>query len=89
MDPLPESTMNLVLSGLMGLIGGLITLPVNAAISWFFKRDEQFLQHKLNVIAKDRELLLQHKLEMASRQKNEDMSEIREAIKRLEGRLIQ
>ncbi len=62
MSNLPESTFNLILSGIMGVFGGLLTLPINAVIAWLLKRDEQLYQHKLDLIAKQRELLLQHKL---------------------------
>lgn len=87
MNPLPESTMNLLVSGLMGLFGGLITIPVNALFSWYLKRDEQRYQHKLDIIAKQRELLLQHKLEMERLAKEDEIADIKAAIVRLEKRL--
>lgn len=68
----------------MGLIGGLITMPINAIVSWFFKREEQILQNKLDTAAKKQELLLQHKLELQKIAKNKELDEIKESVKRLE-----
>ena len=87
MNPLPDSTINLLLSGLMGIIGGIITLPINAIISWRLKRDEQLYQHKLDVIAKSRELLLQHKLEMEREAKDDEIAKLKKAIEQIEQRL--
>jgi hypothetical protein len=86
MGNVPESTINLLLSGLMGLFGGLFTIPINALFSWGLKRDEQLYQHKLDMIAKQRELLLQHKLAM-ERQKNDEIVKLKEIIDRMEQRL--
>lgn len=100
MNPLPESTLNLLLSGLMGTFGGLFTLPINAVLSLWLKRNEQSYQHRLNLIAKQRELLLQHELEMKSKQQeillqlkmNEinkregDIEELRKVVERLQRR---
>ena len=87
MNPIPESTINLIMSGVMGIFGGLITIPINAAIAWRLKRDEQLYQHKLDLIAKQRELLLQHKLEMERLAKNNELDEIKAAISQIEQRL--
>lgn len=85
MGSLPESTTNLVLSGLMGIIGGLISIPINALIMWKLKHDEIYYQHKLDIIAKERELLLQHKLEMTRKKQDDvDIIALKDAIKRLE-----
>ena len=83
MGNLPESTLNLLLSGLMGALGGLFTIPINALISWRLKRDEQLYQHQLDMIAKKRELLLQHQLEMERRGKDDELTQLRETISRL------
>jgi hypothetical protein len=64
MSNLPESTMNILLSGLMGFIGGLLTVPINAIVSWVLKRDELSFKHRLDLIAKKQELILQYKLAM-------------------------
>jgi hypothetical protein len=85
-NPLPESTINLLLSGLMGLAGGLVTIPLNACVSWVLKRDEQLYQHRLDRIAKQRELLLEHKLEMERMAKDDRIARLEEAIARLEQR---
>lgn len=66
----------------MGALSGLISIPVNAFISSQLKKDELQYQHKLDLILKQRELLLQHSLEM-KRQKVED-NEIVQLRKRLE-----
>jgi bifunctional DNA-binding transcriptional regulator/antitoxin component of YhaV-PrlF toxin-antitoxin module len=64
MNVIPESTINLILSGLMGLLGGLITIPINVFFAFWLKKFEIEHGHKLDEIAKKRELLLQHKLEL-------------------------
>jgi len=89
MGNLPESTINLILSGLMGAISGLITLPLNAYILWNLKRNEISYQHKLDVIAKERELLLAHRLELKKiEQGNNDLNEVKASIRKLEQRLL-
>jgi hypothetical protein len=64
MNNLTESSINLILSGLMGLLGGLFTIPINAVFTYWLKRDEIEYSRRLDEIAKKRELLLQHKLEL-------------------------
>jgi hypothetical protein len=61
---IPESTLNVLISAILGFAGGLFATPVNAFFTWLLKRDEQQLQHRLDVVAKQRELLLGHQLEM-------------------------
>lgn len=65
-----DSITPLLISGLMGMFGGLITIPFNAFFTFWLKRDELLYQHKLDLIAKQRELLLEHKLEMERLEKN-------------------
>jgi hypothetical protein len=85
---LPESTINLILSGLMGAISGFLTIPINAYIMYSLKRDELSYQHKLDVIAKERELLLQHKLEMKRKEfESGEISVLKDTIKKMEQRL--
>ena len=55
-----QDTFNILVSGLMGLIGGLITLPINAVISLLLKKEELNLQSKL----KHREMQLQAKIDI-------------------------
>lgn len=64
MNNLPESSINLILSGIMGLLGGLLTIPINAIFAYALKRDELEYANRLESIEKNRELLLQHKLEL-------------------------
>lgn len=96
---MPQSTVNLFLSGLMGLLGGFFTIPINALISWWLKRDEQLLQHKLDMIAKQRELLLQHQyeqremvlqhqLEISRTARDDELVDLKAAIVRLEQRVF-
>ncbi len=61
---LPESSINLIISGIMGILGGLLTLPINAFFAYSLKRDEIKFQNRLDEISKKRELLLQHQLEL-------------------------
>lgn len=83
-----ESTLNLLLSGLMGALGALIMTPVNAYIVWRLRRDEIAYQHKMDVIAKERELFLQHRLEMRRRENLEaDVAQLKDTVKRLEEKL--
>jgi len=94
MNPLPESTINLLLSGLMGIIGGMLTVPINALFSWLLKRSELNYQHQLGMIAKQRELLLAHQLEMKGKitdGKNQDLlleSKFSQKLKILDDELI-
>ncbi|MBM3128186.1 MAG: hypothetical protein FJ009_06045 [Chloroflexi bacterium] len=88
MGTLPETTVNLLLSGLMGAISGLFTVPINAYILWMLKRDELHYKHKLDVIAKERELFLEHRLEMKRKEQSEsEIAELKTRVKRLEQRL--
>jgi hypothetical protein len=64
MGNLSESTINILLSGLMGFMGGMLTIPINAIINWEFKRKEILLKHKLDMVAKKQEVTLQFMLYM-------------------------
>jgi len=58
------STTNLIISGLMGILGGLLTIPINALFAFWLKKYEIEYEHRLDELAKKRELLLQHKLDL-------------------------
>ena len=73
-----ETTLNLLLSGIMGIVGGLLTIPVNALFSYWLKRDEIGLQHRLDMIAKQRELMLQHQLELERINKELELTRLRD-----------
>jgi len=88
MPQLPESTFNLILSAIMGALGGLVTIPLSGLVSWLFKREEQLLQHKLDLIAKDRELFLAHKLEMEKLGKDNELASIREDVAKLQKDIV-
>ena len=77
MENLPESTTNILLSGLMGFLGGMLTIPLNAIVAWALKRDELAFKHKLDMIAKKQELILQYKLEL---QKKRDVNSKQENL---------
>ena len=70
-----ETTTGLLLAGLMGMFGGLLTIPIIAALHYWLRRDELEYTRKLEMIAKQRELLLQHKLEMERRGKDKVVSQ--------------
>jgi hypothetical protein len=82
-----ETTTGIVLGGLMGFFGGLITIPINALFNYWLKRDELDYSHKLETIAKQRELLLQHKLEMERRGKNQLIDGISRRLENVEKHL--
>lgn len=75
-----ETTFNVIVAGLMAVIGGLITTPINAFILRGLKRDEQFLQYKLDVLIKKRELLLTHSLEREIPIKPNDILDLKNQI---------
>lgn len=78
------STTNALLSGLMGFFGGLVTIPIHAIFAFWLKRDELKYAHKLDLIAKQRELILQHKLEMERKAKDPDIVELKSRLDKLE-----
>jgi hypothetical protein len=49
----------------MGLVGGLITLPINALFSWLLKKEEINLQYKI----KQREMKLQAQIDYEAEKK--------------------
>ena len=79
-----QTTTGIVLGGLMGFFGGLITIPINALFNYWLKRDELEYSQKLESIAKQRELLLQHKLEMERRGKDRLIDQISKRLENLE-----
>ncbi len=86
---LPESTANIIFGSLLGILGGLISVPFNAAIMRFIKKDEQLYQHKLDLIAKERELILQHRLELKQAElQNNEIGRLRGYISSLEKRIV-
>jgi hypothetical protein len=80
-----QDTVNILISGLMGLVGGLITLPINALFSWMLKKEELNLQSKL----KAREMQLQIQLDIKKekelqRLRQNEISDIKSRIENLE-----
>jgi hypothetical protein len=82
-----ETTIGILLGGLMGFFGGLLTIPINALFNYWIKRDESDYVQKLESIAKQRDLLLQHKLEMERRGKDEVVDQISKRLENLERQL--
>ena len=79
-----EMTTAILLSGLMGFFGGLLTIPIYALINSRLKREEMEYSQKLESIAKQRELLLQHKLEMERRGKDKVIEQLSKRLENLE-----
>ena len=79
-----QTTTGIVLGGLMGFFGGLLTIPLNALFNYWLKREELEYSQKLESIAKQRELLLQHKLEIEKRGKDRLMNQISKRLENLE-----
>lgn len=84
MSTLSETTINLLLSGLMGILGSFVSVPFHLLISSHFKHEEQAYQHKLDIIAKQRELLLQHKLELERHGKSREFDDMKKRVVSLE-----
>ena len=68
----------------MGFLGGLLTIPINALVNARLKREELEYSQKLESIAKQRELLLQHKLEMERRGKDKLIEQFSKRLENLE-----
>jgi hypothetical protein len=79
-----QTTTGILLGGLMGFFGGLLTIPINALFHYWLKREELEYYEKLEGIAKQRELLLQHKLEMERRGKDKVIDQIAKRLEKLE-----
>jgi hypothetical protein len=82
-----ETAIGIVLGGLMGLFGGLITIPINALFNYLLKRDDLQYSQKLEAIARQRELLLQHRLEMERRGKDKLIDQLSKRLDQLEKQL--
>ena len=79
-----ETSNGILLGGLMGFFGGLITIPIYAMVNYLLKREELEYSRKLEIIAKQRELLLQHKLEMERRGKDNLIEQITKRLEKIE-----
>ena len=80
-------TFQAFLSGFLGFVGGLLTIPINALFSYILKRDELAYSHKLDQIAERRKLLLEHQLEMRRKGKETETSILLQRLNELENRL--
>jgi hypothetical protein len=72
MGNVPDPVLIAILSAVMGLLGGLITIPITVMASWMLKNREQENQDKLDLLAKKQDLLLRHRLDL-QRQKQADV----------------
>ena len=79
-----ETTTGILLGGLMGFFGGLLTIPIHALLMDRLKREELEYSQKLESIAKQRELLLQHQLEMERRGKDKVLEQFSKRLENLE-----
>ncbi len=84
MNNLPESTINLLFSELMGMLGGLIIIPLNAIATWWLKRDAVVPKTSIGLGIRRKDLLLQHKLEFENRCRENEIRELKLAIMKLE-----
>ena len=85
------TTLNVLVGAIAGFLGSLIMAPVTTLLSSKLKKDEIELQNKLDVIAKQRELFLEHRLEI-KRQEYEQkikVSNENEKVSGLEKKLIE
>ena len=82
-----ETTTSILLAGLMGFFGGLMTIPISAMLNYWLKRNELEYLQKLENIAKQRELLLQHKLEMERKGKDRLIDQISKRLENIERNL--
>jgi hypothetical protein len=82
-----ETTTGILLAGLMGFFGGLLTIPIYALLNYLLKREELEYTQKLESIAKQRELLLRHKREMERRGKDRLVAQISSRLEKLERNL--
>ena len=79
-----QTTTGIVLAIVMGFAGGLLTVPIQALINARLKREELEYSQKLESIAKQRELLLQHKLEMERSGKDKIIEQFSKRLENLE-----
>ena len=79
-----ETTTGILLAGLMGFFGGLLTIPIHAFLNFRLKQEELETSQKLESIAKQRELLLQHRLEMERKTKDKLIDQISKRLENLE-----
>jgi hypothetical protein len=82
-----ETTTGILLAGLMGFFGGLLTIPIYALLNYLLKREELEYSQKLESIARQRELLLRHKLEIERRGKDRLVAQISRRLENLESNL--
>ena len=84
---LPETTINVILSSLMGFLGGLFTIPMNLGFSWIFKKKELSYQHRLKLVEIKRELLLKHELEKSEKNYDDELANLKKEIRQLKQRM--
>ena len=80
-----ESTFNLLISGFMGMFGGMITVSMNGIISALFKREELRYEHELAVTKMIKEKTLQHRMDIELQK----MSASNEELAKLKGEVAE
>ena len=83
-----EETLNLLLSGIMGILGGLSLIVPNMFVTRMLKRDELLIQHKYNSIEKRNELKLQHDLSMEAKKLEMELQNEINEINEMNGNLL-
>jgi hypothetical protein len=78
------TTTAILLGGLMGFFGGLLSIPIHALVNYWLKREELEYAQKLEGIAKQRELLLRHRLEMEQKGKDQLVDQLLKRLENLE-----
>lgn len=64
MDNSSNPVLIAILSVVMGLLGGLLTIPIGVVVARMLKSREPESQHQLALFAKKQDLLLRHRLEL-------------------------
>jgi hypothetical protein len=64
MDNSSNPVLIAILSAVMGLLGGLLTIPIGVIAARMLKSREQESQSQLELFAKKQDLLLRHRLEL-------------------------
>lgn len=69
MGNLSDPVLIVIMAMVMGLLGGVLTIPISAVAAWMLRNHEQENQQKLDLFAKKQNLLLRHRMEL-QRQNN-------------------
>lgn len=70
MSNLSDPVLIAIVAMLMGLLGGLSTIPISAVAAWMLRNHQQENQQKLDLFAKKQNLLLRHRMELQRQNKS-------------------